>query len=104
MVQHIDLNLFTNGFKMIIETIGFYCTNGFYTLLAFQRHKVCNFWIYGLQDMKFANLQQFKQFKSNFNLGLARSLTCDDFLLGGTNSCGSGFLSRKILCRSDAPD
>jgi hypothetical protein len=75
MVKQIDLNQFKNEFKLITETIGFYCTNGFYTLLAFQRHKVCHFWIYGLKDMIFASLQQFKQFKSNFKSGLARSST-----------------------------
>jgi hypothetical protein len=51
------LNQFKNGFNLITETIGFYCTNGFYAFLAFQGHKVCNFWIYGLQDMIFVSLQ-----------------------------------------------
>jgi hypothetical protein len=77
--------------KFITKTIGFYYTNGFYTLLAFRRHIVCDFWIYGLQDMIFASLQQFKQFKSNLNLGLARSSTRGGFLLDGIDSAGSGF-------------
>jgi hypothetical protein len=36
-----DLNQFENEFKLITETMEYYCTIGFYTLLAFQRHKVC---------------------------------------------------------------
>jgi hypothetical protein len=38
-----DLNQFENEFKLNTETMEFYCTSRFYTLLAFQRHKVCNF-------------------------------------------------------------
>jgi hypothetical protein len=52
-----NLNQFENEFKLINETKGYYCTIGFYTLLAFQRHTICNFWIYGLKDMNFASLQ-----------------------------------------------
>jgi hypothetical protein len=55
MVQRIGLNQFKNGFNLITETIGFYCTNGFYVFLAFQGHEVCNFWIYGFQDMIFVS-------------------------------------------------
>jgi hypothetical protein len=87
------MNQFKNGFKLTTKTIGFYCTNGFYTFLAFQRHKVCNFCIYGLKDMIFASLQEFKQFKYNLNSGLARSLTRGCFLLGSTDSGGLGFVA-----------
>jgi hypothetical protein len=34
-VKQIDLNQFKNEFKLTIETMRFYCTNRFYTLLAF---------------------------------------------------------------------
>jgi hypothetical protein len=34
-----------------------YSTIGFYTLLAFQRYIICNFWTYGLKDMKVTSLQ-----------------------------------------------
>jgi hypothetical protein len=52
-----ELIQFGNGFKLNIETMGFYCTSILYTLLAFQRHKVCKFWMYGLKDMNFASLE-----------------------------------------------
>jgi hypothetical protein len=54
-----DLNQFENKFKLNTETRWFYCTIGFYTLLAFQRHIIWNFWINCLKDIKF---QSFKQF------------------------------------------
>jgi hypothetical protein len=38
-----DLNQFENEFKLITETVGYYCIIGFFTLLAFQRYKVCKF-------------------------------------------------------------
>jgi hypothetical protein len=43
MVQQKDLNQFENDFKLTTETMEFYCTIGFYTLLAFQRHLICYF-------------------------------------------------------------
>jgi hypothetical protein len=57
MVQQIGFNQFKNGFNLITETIGFYYANGFFAFLAFQGHKVCNFWICGFQDMIFVSLQ-----------------------------------------------
>jgi hypothetical protein len=53
-----SLNQFENEFKLTTETMGYYCTIGFYALLAFQRHEVCKFWTYGLKDM---NFQRFRQ-------------------------------------------
>jgi hypothetical protein len=49
----------------------YYCTIRYYTLLAFQRHKVCNFWIYGLKDMIFASLQIFEIYLNLFGLSKA---------------------------------
>jgi hypothetical protein len=51
-----DLNQFEIQFKLNIETMEYYCAIGFYTSLAFQRHKVCEFWMDGLKDMNFASL------------------------------------------------
>jgi hypothetical protein len=51
------------------EARGFECTNRFYTIIAFQRHKVCNFWIYGLKDMNFARFQVFEFYLNLIELG-----------------------------------
>jgi hypothetical protein len=48
-----SLNQLEIEFKLTTETMTYYCTIGFYTLLAFQRHKVCKFWMHGLEDMIF---------------------------------------------------
>jgi hypothetical protein len=53
LVQQFDLNQFENEFKLYTETMRFDCTIGFYTLLAFQRHNICDFWIFSLKDMNF---------------------------------------------------
>jgi hypothetical protein len=55
-----ELIQFENGFNLNTETMGFYYTNRFYTLLAFQRHKVCRFWMYGWKDMNFASFSNLK--------------------------------------------
>jgi hypothetical protein len=60
-----NLNQFENEFKLNTETMEYYCTIGLYSLLAFQRHEVRKFWVYGLKDMNFA---RFKQLNSNVNL------------------------------------
>jgi hypothetical protein len=57
-VQQKDLNQFEIQFKLNTETMEYYYTNGFYTLLAFQRHEVCKLWMDALKDMIF---QRFKQ-------------------------------------------
>jgi hypothetical protein len=49
------LNQFENRFNLNSEAWGFECTKRFYTLLAFQRHDICYFWIYGLKDMVFSS-------------------------------------------------
>jgi hypothetical protein len=54
-----SLNKFEHEFKLNTETMEYYCTFGFYTLLAFQTHKVCKFWMYGLKGMNFARFKQF---------------------------------------------
>jgi hypothetical protein len=51
------INLKMN-FKLTTETIKYYCTIGFYSLLAFQRHKVCEFWMHGWKEMNFASFKQ----------------------------------------------
>jgi hypothetical protein len=83
-------------FKLNTETMNYYCTNGFYTTLAFQRHKVCNFWIYGLKDMNFASFSNLKQSKNRFEFGAGPGLTH-----GGTGlvHTGSGGL-RSWAARS----
>jgi hypothetical protein len=63
-----ELIQFENGFKLNIGTMKYYCTIGFYTLLAFQRHKVCYCWIHGLKDM---NLASFSNLQIDLNSGLA---------------------------------
>jgi hypothetical protein len=52
-MKQMSLNQFENEFKLITETMKYYCTTGFYTLLAFQWYKVCNFWTHGLKVMIF---------------------------------------------------
>jgi hypothetical protein len=54
-----DLIQFENGFKLNIETIKYYCTIGFYSFLAFQRHKVSKIWMHGLKDMIFKDSSTF---------------------------------------------
>jgi hypothetical protein len=73
----------------------YYCTIGFYTLLAFQRHKVCNFWIYGFKDMNFASFSNLKQFKNRFEFGAGLGLTRGTTLLVCTDSVGSGSVAIK---------
>jgi hypothetical protein len=51
-----SLNQFENEFNLNTETMRFYCTNGLYTILAFHRHIICNFWIYESKDMIFVSL------------------------------------------------
>jgi hypothetical protein len=53
-----DLNQLENEFKFNTETMEFYYTNRFYTLLDFQRHIICNFWIYDLKDMIFQSFSK----------------------------------------------
>jgi hypothetical protein len=65
-----DLNQFENEFKLITETIGYYCTFGFYFSLAFQRHIICNFWIYALKDINFTSFQIFEFYLNQTKLGL----------------------------------
>jgi hypothetical protein len=48
-----SLNQFEIEFKLFTETMKLYCTFRFYTLLAFQRPIICNFWIYESKDMDF---------------------------------------------------
>jgi hypothetical protein len=52
------LNEFENKFKLIAETMRFYCIIRFYTSLAFHRHKVCNFWTYESKDMIYTRFKQ----------------------------------------------
>jgi hypothetical protein len=59
LMWKMSLNQFENEFKLTSKTMEYYCTIGFYTLLAFQRRKVCKFWIYGLKDMKFTSFKHF---------------------------------------------
>jgi hypothetical protein len=69
-----ELIQFENEFNLNFETMGFYCIIRFYTLLAFQRHKVCKFWIYGSKDMNFASFGNLKQFENRFENGAGLGL------------------------------
>jgi hypothetical protein len=71
-----SLNQFENEFKMNTETMVFYCISGFYTLLAFQRHFICNFWTYGLKDMNFERFSTKSDSNSNSNSILNKEPTC----------------------------
>jgi hypothetical protein len=57
-MKQMSLNQFENKFKLITETLRFYCIIRFYTLLAFQGHKVCNFWTYESKDMIYTRFKQ----------------------------------------------
>jgi hypothetical protein len=67
LMWQMSLNQFENEFKLTTETMEYYCIIGFYSSLAFQRHKVCKFWIYGLKDMNFQRSKHFLFLKSNSN-------------------------------------
>jgi hypothetical protein len=55
-----SLKQFENELNLTTETMKYYCTIGFYTLLAFQRHKVFKIWMHGLKDMNFESFQIFE--------------------------------------------
>jgi hypothetical protein len=63
-----DLNQFEIQFKLTTKTVEYYCTIGFYTLLAFQRHIICYFWIYGFKDIIFQSFSKFEMILNNFEL------------------------------------
>jgi hypothetical protein len=96
LMQQEYLNQFENEFKLSTETIEYYCTIGFYLFLAFQRHKVCNFWIYGLKVMNFASFSNLKQFKNKFQFGAGLGLTRGTTLLVRTGSVGSGSVAVRF--------
>jgi hypothetical protein len=48
-----DLNQFENEFKLITENMEYYCTIGFYSFLAFQRHLICKISSYRTISMNF---------------------------------------------------
>jgi hypothetical protein len=66
---------------------------GFYTFVGFQSHIICNFWTYGLKDMKFISLQIFEIDLNLFRLWFDQGSTRGDFRLHGTVSAGSGFMA-----------
>jgi hypothetical protein len=87
-----ELIQFVNGFKLNTETMKYYCAIGFYTLLAFQRHKVCNFWIYGLKDINFTSFSNLKQYKNRFEFraSLGADTWHDLWIRVRTSLVGSG--------------
>jgi hypothetical protein len=54
-----NLNQFENEFKLITETMEYYCTIGFYSFLAFQRHLICKILSYVTISMNFLSLSYF---------------------------------------------
>jgi hypothetical protein len=65
-----DLNQFEIQFKLTTETMEYYCTIGFYSFLAFQRHIICYFLIYSLKDMNFVSFQIFEFYSNQTKPGL----------------------------------
>jgi hypothetical protein len=59
IVKQMDLIQFENEINLNTKTMKYYCTNRFYTFLAFQRHIICDFWIHGSKFMDFVSLQIF---------------------------------------------